>query len=275
MRAVAGAGRPPARSNGGTGHRTPSDGAPTLEDGVGPKGPSVLLSDILANGFRWLSRLRGKRVFHPEGVAFRSSWRTEDREALAGLPERELDAVVRLSRGAGLPDALPDVLGLAIKVLDAGGPGDDLDLLLARTGSGPVGRRLLAPARDFTSGTFSSLLPYAAADGREGPVTATITEAPTDGSNEIPFETVRDRQAARLTVALSMGDGRRIASVAIGDRMDDELGTDLRFDPSHDGGPLRPTGFLNRLRKPVYSASQDGRGAPARGARPRLDRERP
>src|SRR4029450_7999147 len=39
-------------------------------------------------------------------------------------------ALLRFSRGAGLPEPLPDALGVAIKLPDAHGPGVDQDLLL-------------------------------------------------------------------------------------------------------------------------------------------------
>lgn len=228
----------------------------------------MVFSEVLGGAFRRLSELRGKRVFHPDGVAFRAMWRTEDREALAGMPSEELDGVVRLSRGVGLPEGSPDVLGVAIKVLDAGGDGDDLDLLLARSGSGAIGRRLLVPARDFTA-PFSSLLPYATPDGRRGPVTAVIQQDEAD-PGPCTFEALRDAATAGLTIALAVDGGRTIASVAVGDRLEDALSADLRFDPSHHGGPLRPVGWLNRIRMPVYAESQDGRDAPPAGARPRL-----
>lgn len=228
----------------------------------------MMLSEVLARAFRWLSRLRGDRVFHPMGVAFAASWRTTETGALAGMPQ-ELDAVVRLSRGVGLPPRFPDVLGLAVKVLDAGGLGDDLDLLLARSGSGTVGRRLLIPARSYTAGAFSSLLPYAVAGPREAPITAVIREDGS-GSDSTRFEDLRQADGAPLTITLSVGGGPPIAAVRLGDRLDDAVAADLRFDPSHHGGPLRPTGVLNRLRMPVYAASQDGRGAPDEGARRRV-----
>lgn len=232
-------------------------------------GVHVVFSEVLGGGFRWLSELRGKRVFHPDGVAFRALWRTKDREALTGVSSGDLNAVVRLSRGVGLPEGFPDVLGVAIKVLDAGGDGDDLDLLLARSGSGAIGRRLLVPARDFTAGPFSSLLPYATPNGSKCPVTAVIRQDEA-GPGAAHFEALRDADVAGLTVALAVGGGRTIASVAVGDRLEDAVAADLRFDPSHHGGPLRPVGWVNRVRMPVYAASQDGRDAPPAGARSRL-----
>lgn len=228
----------------------------------------MVVAAILGSVFRRLSELRGDRVFHPDGVAFQASWRTVDREVLAGVSLDELNAVVRLSRGLGLPAGAPDVLGLAIKVFDAGGEGDDLDLLLARSGSGAIGRRLLVPARDFTSGLFSSLLPYATPGGHKGPVTAAIRQ---DGADIGPasLEVLRHADTAGLTIGLAMDGGRTIASVAVRDRLEDDVSADLRFDPSHHGGPLRPVGWVNRVRMPVYAESQDGRDAPPAGARSR------
>jgi hypothetical protein len=73
---------------------------------------------------------------HPTGAVF-------DAEVVVGDPPVALlegtvmakpgsyPAIVRLSRGFGLPLARPDVHGLAIRLLDAGGTGWPQDLLLA------------------------------------------------------------------------------------------------------------------------------------------------
>jgi hypothetical protein len=55
---------------------------------------------------------------------------------------------------------LPDVLGVAVKLPNAHGPGADQDLLLTSSTSRPLLRRLLFPARSFVRGAFSTALPY-------------------------------------------------------------------------------------------------------------------
>jgi hypothetical protein len=47
---------------------------------------------------------------------------------------------------------------------------------------------------------------------------------------------------------------------------------DLRFDPWNTGRSMQPAGYLNRIRRPVYEASQNGRAATPDGARHRLAR---
>jgi hypothetical protein len=75
-------------------------------------------------------------------------------------------ALLRFSRGAGLPEPLPDALGVAIKLPDAHGPGADQDLLLTSSSDRPLLRRLLFPARSFLRRAFSTALPYELGDER-------------------------------------------------------------------------------------------------------------
>jgi hypothetical protein len=65
--------------------------------------------------------------------------------------------LVRFSRGAGLPDALPDVLGIAIRIPDADGAGHPQDLMLS-TGGG-------SPWTPFARLTVGEALPQARSDG--------------------------------------------------------------------------------------------------------------
>jgi hypothetical protein len=75
-------------------------------------------------------------------------------------PGAAYPALLRFSRGAGLPEPLPDALGVAVKLPDVHGPGADQDLLLSRSVDRPLLRRLLFPARSFLRGAFSTALPY-------------------------------------------------------------------------------------------------------------------
>lgn len=67
------------------------------------------------------------------------------------------EALVRVSRAIGLPDALPDFQGLAIRVVLEG---TEVDLLLASTGLGRLTRYLLTPARRPSGRSLTTLLPY-------------------------------------------------------------------------------------------------------------------
>ena len=114
-------------------------------------------------GFHLLAALRSKRSLHPTGVATEAGWWATttpvDRRSPVSSWHRPA-ALVRFSRGAGLPEPLPDALGVAVKLPDAYGPGNDQDLLLTSSTDRPLLRRLLFPATSFVHGTFSTALPY-------------------------------------------------------------------------------------------------------------------
>lgn len=224
---------------------------------------------ILPAAFRLASRLRGARTFHPRGEVFTGTWEPATPAGpLTGSPLFAQDhrVLLRLSRGIGLPDALPDILGWAVKVLDAHGPGHDQDLLLASTGSGRLGRHLLRPARDLAAVTYSSLLPYEVADAGRCPVVARAVP----GAGPAPAAELGALNAAelpRFVVRLRDLDGPLLATVRVDGVAPARTERDSRFDPWHTGPELRPVGWLNRVRAPTYTASQDGRGAPADGIR--------
>src|SRR4051794_32427081 len=94
-----------------------------------------------------LARLRRGKPMHPRGAVFSALLERHGNEAAnpVGVPWLDLPAteaaVVRLSRGAGLPAPLPDLLGLAIRIPAARAP---IDLLLSTTGRGPLARLLPA-----------------------------------------------------------------------------------------------------------------------------------
>src|SRR5688572_13914175 len=72
-----------------------------------------------------LARLRHGKPMHPRGAVFAAVLeRSGSGNGAWGVPWLDSAsseaAVVRLSRGAGLPAALPDLLGLAIRLPSAG-----------------------------------------------------------------------------------------------------------------------------------------------------------
>lgn len=91
--------------------------------------------------FGTIAKLTGSRSLHPAGVAFAARFVVEEpqlRQARLFARRAERPAYVRFSRGFGLPEPLPEILSLAIKVPDAYGPGKDQDLLLTAAGDRPV-----------------------------------------------------------------------------------------------------------------------------------------
>jgi hypothetical protein len=117
-----------------------------------------------AAGFYALAVLRRRRSLHPTGVGYQGQLVVGDgpgRPSVSLLrPGSAYPALLRFSRGAGLPEPLPDALGVAIKLPNVHGPGADQDLLLTSSTSRPLLRRLLFPARGFVRGAFSTALPY-------------------------------------------------------------------------------------------------------------------
>src|SRR3954447_6421706 len=97
---------------------------------------------VLARGFSVASRLRGERAIHAPGVTFTGRVIVTGAQPPLGVPlldtAAEHPALLRFSRGVGLPEGWPDVRGLAIRILDAHGPGSDQDLLVSTTVVAPL-----------------------------------------------------------------------------------------------------------------------------------------
>src|SRR5687768_7658726 len=209
-----------------------------------------------------LSRLRGHRVFHPFGESFDARL-TFERSADRWLPDvlarpRQHDAIVRFSRAVGLPDGLPDLLGMAIKLPDLYGTGWDQDWLMVTSGTDPVSRHLLLPARNLLGRPYSTILPYRRPGG-----SVTFAAKATDGArarslNELVAEVQGGRVEFEFTVAPEGGDHVRLGTLKL-------LGVSatperpLRFNPWNSSSELRPSGALNELRRETYAASQKAR----------------
>jgi hypothetical protein len=223
------------------------------------------VASLTAAGFGALSRLRGKRIFHPNGVGFAgrleprlTEWSSAD--LLAG-PET-VPVIARLSRSLGLPEPFPEPLGIAIRAPDAYGPGHDQDFLLVSAGEAPVARHLLLPSRHFLEPHYSSLLPYRLA-GRVVLVGARRDPADPGPGPSYSELAKRDRAGFRLqlTIATPLGRWVPVATLELGPRLPDAEVEDLRFDPAHTGGGFELATALNRLRIPAYEGSQRGRAA--------------
>ncbi|HWH31851.1 MAG TPA: hypothetical protein VNU01_04200 [Egibacteraceae bacterium] len=222
-----------------------------------PEVPAPLAAS-LAGAFGGLSWLRHARVFHPRGVAFRGTLRRTGLDPGTGSafldePGEQL-ALVRFSKGAGLPDPLPDVLGIAVRALDADGPGRHRDLLFASSAAPPVLRHLLVPARRLASRPCSSVLPYATPAG-----TVMLAAAAEDGPSVDRMAAGAAPAAVRLLAATTTGPWRTWAVLLPEHRLSAAEHAELAFDPWNAGVDLRPSGLLNRLRHPAYAASRAAR----------------
>lgn len=206
---------------------------------------SSLARGAAAGLFGALSAARGTRVFHPVGSASDATV-TFDGHGPAELFRRTepQPAVVRLSRGIGLPESWPDILGLAVKLPDAYGPGRAQDFLFATSGTGMATRHLLVPARGATARAYSSILLF-----RVGDETVVLGALP-EGDDPPVF---------RLAIAGPGDDWRPVGRIEVGADLPDEVSRELRFNPAHTGPDIAPVGPLNRLRDSAYRGSQEAR----------------
>ncbi|QFZ19152.1 hypothetical protein [Saccharothrix syringae] len=107
------------------------------------------MPELVASAFRALAGVRGARAFHPRGRWFTGAVTTTFDAALP-LPTGRTEVVGRLSKGAGTPDGVPDVLGLAFRL-----PGP-WDVLLSTS----FARVLPRPVRTWSSARYGSIAPF-------------------------------------------------------------------------------------------------------------------
>ena len=222
--------------------------------------------------FGLASALRRARVFHPDGAAYRATLDVASprgHSRLFGQPGRH-PAVVRLSRAIGVPEPLPDVFGLAIRIEDVHGDGQHQDLLLVTSGEAPVLRHLLLPVVSFTSTRYSSLLPYRIGDER-----LLVGATPLTADDDVrprTFDDLSDALAsARLRFALDVapltGEWGQVGVLDVGQRLTADESESLSFNPWNTGGGVAPAGFLNGVRQLAYVGSQRLRPRPLNRAR--------
>jgi len=217
--------------------------------------PAPVGAAAAERAFEWLSAGRGSRIFHPQGIAFRGLVRVDG--GVDGVPLLAAgsahDAVVRFSRGLGLPRGWPEFLGLALRI------GDEQDLLLASSSSSPLERMVPLPARSFFGTMLSSLLPFDAG-GRVAFAGAVVHGTPTGDDDQLT-ELANSPAPVTATLALAElgGRWRPFGTLEVGERLSDAEARALRFDAWRCAGGLVPHGWVNRLRGPAYRGSRRGR----------------
>jgi hypothetical protein len=211
-----------------------------------------------------LARVRRGKPMHPRGAVFSAVLERHGAAAGDGLGVPWLDAaatdpaVVRLSRGAGLPAPLPDVLGLAIRL--PSGTGAPVDLLLSTTGRGPLSRLVPALRRD-TAAVHSSIMGYRSDAGTLR--IAALPEADDVPSEPVPLADAVAREGLSFLLAVARGRGPWVpfGRLVLG-RAAEPLDPDVRFDAVLNPPPgLVPDGPMARFRAPAYArARAAGRG---------------
>ncbi|MEX2293921.1 MAG: SRPBCC family protein [Acidimicrobiales bacterium] len=207
-------------------------------------GPVV---DATVRLFATIAVARQARSLHPRGVTLQGRSAIHP-DGLALTNELDGAVVARFSRGIGLPHPFPDFQGVALRFVDAHGPGQHQDLLLASSGQRPVLRHLLLPTTTFSFPGYSTLLPYRSAGGLR-----------VFGCGPLPMRTLQEAGTAApieldLRVASLGGAWQPAATLTLDTAVPDDSA--IRFDPWNTSEALVPAGLVNRLRAAAYAASR-------------------
>ncbi|AWB91849.1 hypothetical protein [Aeromicrobium chenweiae] len=137
--------------------------------------PTRLSRGVLDAGGRGLSAAFGlvarvrpaAKPLHPRGRLYDAVIQRQGLCEPVGVPFIDepgtTSALVRVSRALGLPPALPDIHGMAIRLPVDGGR--HADILLAATGLGRISRYVLLPGASADHRSYSTLIPYETSGG--------------------------------------------------------------------------------------------------------------
>lgn len=178
-----------------------------------------------------------------------------------GLPMTSCDVIGRVSKGVGLPGALPDIAGLAWRIpppqdLSSCGP---WDVLLASTFASS--RIILAPVTSWSGTTFSSLMPLRF-KGKTWWVRASLVSDLTEPGlslGSISAEIDSDAIVFDIEQAAGFGGFSPLAQLTL--RHTDPSCDDIGFDPIlHTARDVRLLpGWLGDFRRAAYRRSREGR----------------
>jgi hypothetical protein len=232
------------------------------------KGAHVKASDIAALPLQVGSAVRHRRVFHPIGVLARGRLERTSPPG-EGLPIESAEVTARVSKAIGSPGALPDLIGLAIKMPPQAFAATGWDLLLASAGSGLLTRFALRPTLTWGGTAMTTLMPLKYEDGwwwvqarmtselDGGLSVETVTEAIENGG--VTFD---------LHQAHGTGGFEPLATLTLTEVVPTDEHHDVNFDPTRNSAPDVKLGpeWLTQIRERAYWRSRKGRDAP--GANP-------
>jgi hypothetical protein len=220
------------------------------------------------------SLIRGDRLFHPDGVAYRAEVKPLAQDGPLGLLAQRLagTALVRLSGALWeWPQGkrTPDVLGVVVRLrsLDEVTPRllpGDQDLLLVTAASLPG--LVIAPFRtnvnDFLDNQYYAILPFTL----EGAGKVYLRLVPThrapagaDRRERLALAVAQGQAVLRLELQVEDGGEQwlPVAAIDLRERLDIADG-ELTFDPGSSAMGLVPRGVLQWLRPAAYAASHVG-----------------
>ena len=170
---------------------------------------AALTGKALEGVFAVTARLRPTRKpLHPRGDLHTASIETSGLTDRIGVPWIDEPGssigLARVSRAIGIPNALPDIYGLSLRLPLFGDA--HADILFATTGLGRLSRFVLFPAQHPGQRAYSTLLPYRTSTG---PV---ILAAVPVGRDGLTFDLAYARPAgewqsfARMTLTEATSD---------------------------------------------------------------------
>jgi hypothetical protein len=124
--------------------------------------------------FRGIKHVRRHRPIHSRGLRLDGTVVVHDHGLHSGIAWVDHPAAApvtaRVSRSAGVPDGLPDIVGLAVRIHHpqaAPSPSTFSDILLSSTGWSFPGRFALVPRLSASRAPLTTMMPY---KGDDGPV---------------------------------------------------------------------------------------------------------
>ncbi|WP_081416914.1 hypothetical protein [Microbacterium oleivorans] len=223
-----------------------------------PAAAATLLGRTLRRVFVAAQRVRSPRPIHPRGLTLGGNVFWSHRDGTSGIhwiddpaPGDRTEAVARFSRSLGLPDHLPDILGLALHVKTDTG---HADIELASTGSGVPLRFVLIPRWRPSRGVLTTLVPHR---GDNGPVllrARPLRPSLPSGLGDIDEESRSASWQLTLSYATPGGAWHPFALLSLDSRDD---AADIRFDAGRHIIPgARTYPWVRAIRQPSYDAVQ-------------------
>lgn len=220
-------------------------------------------SDLIAVPLGAVAAIRRNRAFHPHGILA-----TGTIERLAppdeGLPVESSDVVARISKAVGLPNRIPDFIGLAIRMPAQRPATTPWDVLLVSVIAGTLSRVALRPVASWST-PMSTLMPlnYRGDTWWAQAQLTTRIDAPGLSLQDAADEIRNGGIDFMITQARGRDNFTPLAHLHIDELLDPGPTQDISFDPTINSAPgveLMPR-WLTKIRRQAYARSREGRHA--------------